>query len=126
MRLEMKKKSYVVVAVVLSILFAIGIVKFVSYTAYKETITGTLSEVSDGIYVQTYNVYSNVPANNTTVAIICTGTQMMTVQGHINISFTDGTPSYSYTKTNIVNGDTLNVYVPKGTVQTLGGVNSMR
>ena len=121
-----KKVLYGIAAAVGVTILAFMIVSFVKYASYKEIISGTLSEIDDGIYVQTYNVYSNVPANNTTVAVICTGTQMLTVQGHINISFTDETPSYSYTRTNIVNGDTLNVYVPKGTVQMLGGVNSLR
>ena len=124
--LNSKKVSNGVLAAVGVTILTFIIVSFVNYASYKETTSGTLSEIDDGIYVQTYNVYSNVPANNTTVAVICTGTQMLTVQGHINISFTDETPSYSYTRTNIVNGDTLNVYVPKGTVQMLGGVNSMR
>lgn len=123
--LNSKKVSNGVLAAVGVTILTFMIVSFVNYALYKEITNGTLSEIDDGIYVQTYNVYSNVPANNTTVAVICTGTQMLTVQGHISINFTDETPSYSYTRTNIVNGDTLNVYVPKGTVQMLGGVNSM-
>ena len=98
--------------------------KFVKYTTYSETLTGTLSEIEDGVYIQTYNVYSNIPANNTSVAVVCINDQILTINGSINILVTDDTPSYIYTKTNIINGDKLTVYVPRGTIQRLPSANS--
>lgn len=105
-------------------LFSFGTYKLIKYTTYIETTSGTLSEIEDGVYLQTYNVYSNIPANNTSVAIVCINNQILTIEGHINIQYTDDTPSYTYNRTRVVNGDTLTVYIPRGTIQRLPNATS--
>ena len=105
------------------ILIILGVVKFIKYATYKETINGYLNEIDDNVYVQTYNTFSNVPAYNSTVATVCINDKLYTVSGHINIYYTKNKPSYEWTMTNVVNGDTLTVYVPKGSVERLENKN---
>ena len=92
--------------------------------AEAEVIEGTLSEISDGVYAQTYSVYSDIPANNTQVAVICTGSQVYTLKGRVEVHFTEDTPRYTYTKGDWSHFTTICLYVPRGTVQQLGGVTS--
>ena len=105
------------------ILIIWGIVAYVEYVTYEETINGYLNEIDDGVYVQTYNTFSNVPAYNSTVATICIDDKLYTISGHINIYYTKNKPSYEWTMTNVVNADTLTIYVPKGSVERLENKN---
>lgn len=105
------------------ILIIWGIVAYVEYVTYEETINGYLSEIDDGIYVQTYNTFSNVPAYNSIVATVCINDKLYTVSGYINIYYTKNKPSYEWTMTNVVNADTLTIYVPKGSVERLENKN---
>lgn len=115
-------KNYLFCALFI-VLIIWGIVAYVEYVTYEETINGYLSEIDDNVYVQTYNTFSNVPAYNTTVATVCINDKLYTVSGHINIYYTKNKPSYEWTMTNIVNADTLTVYVPKGSVERLDNKN---
>ena len=125
--MEQDKINLMIVDMVVFTMFvfvSFGMYKYMNYVTYSETTSGTLSEIEDGVYIQTYNVYSNIPANNTSVAIVCINNQILTIEGQINIQYTDDTPSYTYTDTHIVNGDKLTVYIPRGTVQRLQNVTS--
>lgn len=115
-------KNYLFCALFITLIIW-GIVACVEYATYEETIDGYLSEIDDGVYVQTYNTFSNVPAYNSTVATVCINDRLYTVSGYINIYYTENKPSYEWTMTNVVNGDTLTVYVPKGSVERLDNKN---
>lgn len=118
-----KHKAFTIAGIlILSITLTYGIFRFVQYAAYENTTTGTLSEIENGVYVQTYSVYSNVPSNNTDVAIVCIDNQIRKIKGQIDICISDQEPSYSYTQTNRVSGDKLTVFVPRGTVQQMNSV----
>ena len=108
------------IAIVLIIIgFIIGAIWVVKQLTFKEVTNGRLEEVDNGVYAQTYSVYSNVPANNTSVAIVCINNKLCKISGKINIYYTNDAPHYEYTSTHRVNGDKLDIYVPKGTVQRL-------
>ena len=120
---ENKKTAWTIAKAIILILGIVlvsyGAYRFFKHTTYSNTTNGRLSEIEDDVCVQTYDVHSNIPANNTTVAIVCINDQIYKISGHINMHITDETPSYTYTQTNIVNGDTLELYVPKGSIQRL-------
>ena len=93
---------------------------FVQWANYTETSAGDLVEIDNGIYIQMQSVYSNVPANNKNVAVVCIDNQIRRVEGKINIFLTEDKPSYSLSrKPHMANADELTVYVPKGGIQQL-------
>lgn len=81
-----------------------------------------LSEISDGVYVYRENIVSSVPAHNYAMATVCdTSGNIYTIRGTVKIvNYDYGTPYAVLEDCNMVNSDTITLYVPSGTVQYIG------
>lgn len=81
-----------------------------------------LSEISNGIYAYRGDVVSSIPAQNYTTATVCdTSGNIYTIKGTVRIINTKyETPHAVLEDYNIVNSDTVTLYVPSGTVQYIG------
>ena len=115
------------IAVIVAIIFLVlTVVLFViwgikSETEYVET-KYNLSELNDGVYAIYYTTHSTVPAHNYEVITLNCNGNIYTFQGHVQITYTDDNPYVIYQKRNIVNADTMYVYVPSGSVEFQGSV----
>lgn len=84
---------------------------------YNETFEYNLYEINDGIYGY-YNIVSSaIPSQNYEVVTLYFGGGMYTLKGDVNIHYTDERPRLVWEKTRIVNGDTIDVYVPYNSIE---------
>lgn len=110
-----------IVIVITIVSYLIGLyVKHVN--AYTEN-TYLLSEIEDGTYAIYYTTHSRVPAENYEVITLCYGNSIYTLNGDVSITYTDDEPYVYIKNTNIVHGDDIHVYVPKGSVRYEESVN---
>ena len=120
------KESDSMPVIIAIILLIVTVVSFViwgvkSETEYVET-KYSLSELNDGVYAVYYTTHSTVPAHNYEVVTLNCDGNIYTFQGHVQITYTDDDPYVIYQKRNIVNADTMYVYVPSGSVEFQGSV----
>lgn len=120
------KKSGLIAVIVTIIFIILPITLFViwgikSETEYVET-KYNLFELNDGVYATYYTTHSTVPAHNYEVITLNCDGNIYTFQGHVQITYTDDKPYVIYQKRNIVNADTMYVYVPNGSVEFQGNV----
>lgn len=87
------------------------------YTTYSETNEYSLTELGDGIYGYYNAVTSNIPAENYEMIVLCLNGQIYTLKGDVNIHYTDNECRLVWTDTNIVNGDTFDIYVPFDSIE---------
>lgn len=119
----MKKK---IKYIIISILVICPIIMFIRYATKYTEHNYTLSEIEDGYYAIYYTTHSNVPAENYEVVRLCYNNSIYTLNGNISITYTEQEP-YVYIKdTNIVHGDEIHVYLPKGSVRYEESVNISR
>ena len=115
------KKSDSMPIIIVIILFIITVVLLVIWgikneTEYVET-KYNLFELNDGVYATYYTTHSTVPAHNYEVVTLNCDGNIYTFQGHVQITYTNDDPYVIYQKRNIVNADTMYVYVPSGSVE---------
>ena len=120
------KESDSMPVIIAIILLIVTVVSFViwgvkSETEYVET-KYNLFELNDGVYATYYTTHSTVPAHNYEVVTLNCDGNIYTFQGHVQITYTDDDPYVIYQKRNIVNADTMYVYVPSGSVEFQGSV----
>ena len=120
------KESSLVPAIITIIFLILPITLFVilgikSETEYVET-KYNLFELNDGVYATQYTTHSTVPAHNYEVVTLNCDGNIYTFQGHVQITYTDDDPYVIYQKRNIVNADTMYVYIPSGSVEFQGSV----
>lgn len=113
----MKKKIEYFICICIIAIVIWGIVSFIkSVISYTEN-TYQLSEIDSETYAIYYTTHSRVPAENYEVITLCYGNSVYTLDGNVSITYTEGDP-YVYIKdTNLVHGDVIHAYVPKGTVR---------
>ena len=87
------------------------------YTTYTDTIEYELMEFDDGVYGYYNAVTSNIPAGNYDMITLCFNNKVYTLKGDVNVYYTDEAAKLIWTDTNIVNGDTFDVYVPLGSIE---------
>ena len=113
----MKKKIEYFICICVIAIVIWGIVSFIkSATSYTEN-TYQLSEVDGGTYAIYYTTHSRVPAENYEVITLCYGNSIYTLDRNVSSTYIEEDP-YVYIKdTNLVHGDVIHAYVPKGTVR---------
>lgn len=102
------------------LLFCIAALGLVAWSNYKNPTTineYTLSEVQEGIYGVYVVATSNIPAENYEMVTININGNFYTVKGSVNIHNDNGGPRAVWKNTNMVNGDTIDLYVPEGSFQ---------
>ena len=120
------KESGSMPVIIVIILFIITVVLLViwgvkSETEYVET-KYNLSELNNGVYAVYYITHAATPAHNYDVITLNCNGNIYTFQGHVQITYTDDDPYVIYQKRNIINADTMYVYVPSGSVEFQGSV----
>lgn len=118
---KIDKSTVIIIGMfVLFIAFIVGSINYANqYTENKYS----LEEINEGVYAIYYTTHSNVPANNYDVITLCCNGNVYTFNGDVYISYTDNKPYANVKNYNMVNGDKIYVYVPKGTVVYEESVN---
>ena len=115
MKLVKKIPTLILIAVLVLGLLS-PVVYIIHCHTYKETLEYNLYEINDGIYGYYNIVSSSIPAQNYEVITLYFG-GVYTLKGDVNIHYTDGRPRLIWEKTKIVNGDTMDVYVPYNSIE---------
>lgn len=111
------KRALKILAIVLLVMLLLYLGKgCVAYITYENTVEYRLHELEDGVYGYYNAVRSNIPAENYDMVIVCFGGNIFTLDGNINIHYTDSTPRIVWKDINVVHGDTFDVYVPYGSI----------
>lgn len=108
-------KCVLIVAIIFGCVY--GLKSCHDYTTYSETHEYNLIDLGDGIYGYYNAVTSNIPAENYEMIVVCLGGQIYTLKGDVNIHYTDDEHRLVWTSTNIVHGDTFDIYVPFGSIK---------
>lgn len=110
-----------IVMCVLNVAIIFGCVCFLKscldYTTYSETHEYNLTDLGDGIYGYYNAVTSSIPAENYEMIVVCLNGQIYTLKGDVNIHYTDNEHRLVWTSTNMVYGDTFDIYVPLGSIE---------
>lgn len=116
MKLAKKIVKYVLIA---AIIFGCvyGLKSCHDFMAYSETHEYNLTDFGDGIYGYYNAVTSNIPAENYEMIVVCLNGQIYTLKGDVNIHYTDNEHRLVWTSTNVVHGDTFDIYVPFGSIE---------
>jgi hypothetical protein len=104
-------------AIVLGLYLASCVKSCHDYTTYSNTVEYDLHELDDGVYGYYNAVTSNIPAENYEMIVLCLNGQIFTLNGDVNIYYTDDAPKLIWTDVNRVHGDTFDVYVPSGSIE---------
>lgn len=116
MKLAKKILRYVLIA---AFIFGCiyGVKSCYDYSTYSETHEYSLTEFDDGIYGYYNAVTSSIPSENYEMIVLCLSGQIYTLNGDVNIHYTDNEHRLVWTSTNIVHGDTFDIYVPFGSIE---------
>ena len=116
MTLTKKILKYILIA---AIIFGCiyGLKSCCDYSTYSETHEYSLTELDDGIYGYYNAVTSNIPSENYEMIVLCLNGQIYTLKDDVNIHYTDNEHRLVWTSTNIVNGDTFDIYVPFDSIE---------
>jgi len=117
---EKKEKLSVktIVKNVLAVIVLTGIICFGIYYAnqYTENIYD-LAPIEDGVYARYHTTHSRTPSNNYEVITLYFNNSVQTLNGDIEITYTNEKP-YVYIKDiNTVNADKIHVYIPANSVK---------
>lgn len=116
MKLVKKVATCILIAVLVLGLLS-PVIYIIHCHAYKETLEYNLYEMNDGVYAY-YNIVSSArPAYNYQVVTLYFADGIYTLNGDVNIHYTDGRPRLIWEKTKIVNGDTIDVYIPYNSLE---------
>lgn len=126
----MKSKSRQIGSVIVAFCAVASIIALIFYAmslvhdvfSYSETHEYSVSEIYDGCYGIYTKVSSNVPANNYEMITACINNQVETFEGDVNIYYVDDNFKLIWTDTNVVHGDTIDLYIPSGSIEYSGGV----
>jgi hypothetical protein len=111
-------KMLPIVLVVLSIICLMCVAVYCwRCITYSETLEYTLYEIDDGVFGYYNLVTSSIPSQNYEVITLYFGGGMYTLKGHVSIHYTDETPKLIWERTKLVNGDSMAVYIPKGSLE---------
>lgn len=99
--------------------------KFYKHITYEETVRYELVELSNGVYIKYQKTFSRVPSENYEIITFCVNGKVMTLNGNISISYLqeNESPYIVWTRTNLVHGDTINVYVQQDKLEYLDNMN---
>lgn len=130
MRKSVKSKNRQIGSVIVSFCAVGSIIAMIFYAmslvgdvfSYSETYVYSVSEVYDGCYGIYTKVSSNVPANNYEMITACINNRVETLEGDVNIYYVDDEFKLIWTDTNVVHGDTIDLYIPTGSIEYSGGV----
>lgn len=90
---------------------------FYDCATYENVVEYKLLEIDDGVYGYYNTVSSNTPAHNYQVITLCLNGSVQTLKGYVNIHYTTGESKLIWTQTKTVNNDTIDVYVPHGSIE---------
>lgn len=102
--------------------FVMTVVAWDDYLMTAETIEYELSDMGDGVYGIYTVVSSRAPAHNYDMITLCCNGQVRTFKGNVYIHYIDNTYKLVLEDRNLVNGDSMYVYLPKGTVEYAQGI----
>lgn len=116
--MKLAKKILAIILVAVMVFGLVSCAKYYwDYITYTETLEYNLHEINDGIYGY-YNIVSSaIPAQNYQVVTLYFGGGVYTLKGQVNIHYTESNPRLVWEKTKTVNGDTLDVYIPYGSLE---------
>lgn len=87
------------------------------YATYEATYEYKLQEIDGGIYGYYNTVNSNVPSGNYEVITLYFNGSTHTLDGNVNIHYTDSDPHLVWHYVRVVHGCTYDVYVPSGSIE---------
>lgn len=90
---------------------------YAKYASWENAVECNLTELDDGIYGYYNTVSSNIPSHNYEVITLCVNGSVRTLRGDVNIHFDSSEHKLVWIQTRYVNGDTIDVYVPQGTIE---------
>jgi hypothetical protein len=111
--------AVVMVAILLFIALLGGLIFLIekSTDRTRATYEYSLSEIDDGVYGYYNTVSSGVPAQNYEVITLYFNGSIHTLDGNVNIHYTDGEPRLVWHYVRLVHGCTYDVYVPNGSIE---------
>lgn len=117
-------KKFFCVLLMLTIIagFVMTVVAWDDYLMTAETIEYELSDMGDGVYGIYTVVSSRAPAYNYDMITLCCNGQVRTFKGNVYIYYTENTYKLMLEDRNLVNGDSMYVYLPKGTIEYAQGI----
>ncbi len=118
----MKKFFYVLLMLAIIVGFVMTVVAWDDYLMTAETIEYELSDMGDGVYGIYTVVSSRAPAYNYDMITLCCNGQVRTFKGNVYIYYTENTYKLVLEDRNLDNGDSMYVYLPKGTVEYAQGI----
>ena len=86
------------------------------YVTYSATHEYHLDELEEDVYGHYSRVTSRTPAENYDMITVYFAGRIYTLDGHVRIHYSDSEAKLIWTDTNVVHGDTLDVYAPKGSI----------
>ena len=90
--------------------------RWIDYKNEQNTYEYKLGELEPGVYGYYNAVRSNIPSENYDMVVLYFSGKIWTLDGDVNIHYTDGQPKLIWIDRNLVHGDTFEVYVPEGTI----------
>ena len=118
----MGKKILILVGVMVICLFFISLVVLMWHNRQSTVNEYFISEVSDGCYGVYTTVHSSIPAQNYEQITLCVNGSIRSFRGHVNIHFVDSGFKLILEDSNMINSDTMDVYVPRNSIVYTGGV----
>ena len=111
-------KKILLVILILYVIFAISSCtkRWIDYKNEQNTYEYKLEELEPGVYGYYNAVRSNIPSENYDMVVLYFSGKIWTLDGDVNIHYTDGQPKLIWIDRNLVHGDTFEVYVPEGTI----------
>ena len=117
------KKYIGLILCILVVIMVIGIVAGLIIHGEQYTVTEyELSELDDGIYGIYAVVSSTIPAHNYEIITLCYNGQIHTFKGYVNIHYSEKIHKLIYKNKNAINSDTMDVYVPRGSIEISSNV----
>lgn len=77
----------------------------------------SLRELDEGVYGIYTVVSSSIPAQNYEMITLCVDGTVRTFKGFVNIIYTDEEPKLILNDKNLINSDSMYIYVPNGTIE---------
>lgn len=120
---DLENALAVIAAVMVGILLSIAILGGMIFLFEKSTdrtrttYEYSLSEIDDGVYGYYNTVSSGVPAQNYEVITLYFNGSIHTLDGDVNIHYTDSEPRLVWHYVRLVHGCTYDVYVPNGSIE---------
>lgn len=111
-----KRLKYTLVGLAVLVCVA-GLKSCYNYASYSRTAEYELAKITGDMYGYYNVVKSNVPAENYECITLYFKGQVRTLDGTVNIHYSNDEHRLVWTKTHRVHGDTMQVYVPYGSIE---------